>query len=240
VSHNYPVSAVTIGEHAGRPFVAAIAPPDTGGLFDFASGGFLHRLSERLVWHMAVVPGTSRPLVIVGQTDNEMGAYDATRSQWLWRLDNDREDAPPVAALAAHAQTVAIGDRDGSVTLRKVVDGSVTSASTKLHEGAVTALALSAGPHPLVISAGEDGRVLADGTQFAAHDAPVRALTTRLGGETPMIASGSEDGVVRVGAPGRGEPLSIEVGSAVLALALVDGGVLVGTQQGLLRVEIQA
>ncbi len=247
------VAATTVD---GRPVVIAAGDDGIVTALDASSGAFLahgpasHRLAVRA---LAVADRAPSPLVVSTGDDEtmrlwEFGAATATTVVTSGVLT--------CAVIFPELSVLAVGGEDGRVRLCRPADGSARGESVKLHEGRVTALAaINATGRTAFVSAGADGELRLsyldskrEALLLAEHNSQVRAICVVGSDNDAKVASGGDDGIVRLwGLPGgrmSGRELPGRHQGAVTALAAVGGGgldsasatVVSGGQDGILFV----
>ncbi|MGE7438330.1 hypothetical protein [Kitasatospora sp. NPDC001175] len=135
----------------------------------------------------------------------------------------------------------AVADESGSVHWYQ--DGTVLTE--RLHTGPVTALAGAVvDGRPVLVCGGFDGTVRAwwPGTApqaepSARRQGPVNAVAAAGTPAGLVLAAAWADGLVRISAPHRSEPLDLRLGSQVWALTLADGRLVLGTSDGIAAIE---
>ncbi|MGE7433071.1 WD40 repeat domain-containing protein [Kitasatospora sp. NPDC001175] len=231
--HSGSVTGLAFLEADGRPVLASCALDGTVRTWDVYTGTAIHGWPAGGGWPTALAATVldGAPVIVTG---DENGAVS------LWRpngsaLSTGTGTGAPVNALAVGESVLAVGYGDGSVQLFGP-DLRTPGYRVEPEGGPVSSLALTTDLLVCGTAAGSvRGHRLSDGAQLTVptpHTGPVSCLAFHDGG-TPVLASGGEDGTVRVRDAVGGAPLlhlaAHREGVTALAVGSADGHRLLAT-----------
>lgn len=247
------VAAITVG---GQPVVLAAGDDGVIAAFDAASGAPLQQapVSHRLTVRALAVTGTGpRPLVVSAGDDETLRLWEFGAGTAATVVT---DGVVTCMAIVPGLSVLAAGGEDGQIRLCRLGDGRPLDRPVAAHRAGITALtAVDAAGRSAVVSADAEGEVrltyLASSPEtshMAEHDSQVRALCVAGSGHDAVIASGCDDGVVRLwrlpGGRPAGRRLAGKHQGAVTALAAMGGqeprraeaGIVSGGQDGVVCV----
>jgi WD40 repeat protein len=262
---------VTDGFAAHRDAIRLLVPYPGAGEVGIASGGddeVVHfrgifsgaELAPSLTGHSGPVRALALDTVVHGAAAIASGSEDGTVR--LWRVEKNHEEIPsalsrhggPVRGLGAfelpgHGSCLAVAGFGRGIEVRLASAPEVVVGPVEAHTDWVMAVELvRSGLAPEIVTCGDDGCVRifaplrkAPPRLLGAHDGPARALAVLDCGGRTLIASGGEDGTIRLWSPdGPPGDRCLQLGVAVNAICQLDDGLLVGTAEGHLVVDFAA
>jgi WD40 repeat protein len=251
---------LAIGMVDDRPVVVSGGRMGSVRLWEARTGQALHtlacgaRYNESDVILVAVGMVDDRPVVVSGGGrtvrlwDVSTGAPQAILLTGpLWgRVRSHRTDVTAVAMDVVDGEAIVVSAAvDGTIRRWDARGARARGGPMRGHDGAVTGLAVGLlDGQPTIVSGGVDGTIRCwdarrgrpCGQPRRGHQGAVTAVGIGMIDGRPRVVSGGADGTVRLW--GARETTVLPIRSAVTSIAIVDGGVAVGTSSSLLLVDV--